>query len=54
MASRERHEALHHFSLSPTGVQVCADGSSFAVINQKGIDPASLDLLAKEGILALR
>ncbi|KAI3427025.1 hypothetical protein D9Q98_006967 [Chlorella vulgaris] len=34
--------------------QVCADGSSFAVINQKGIDPASLDLLAKEGILALR
>ena len=24
------------------------------VINQKGIDPGSLDLLAKEGILALR
>ena len=24
------------------------------VINQKGIDPISLDLLAKEGILALR
>lgn len=24
------------------------------MINQKGIDPASLDLLAKEGILALR
>jgi T-complex protein 1 subunit zeta len=24
------------------------------VINQKGIDPPSLDLLAKEGILALR
>jgi T-complex protein 1 subunit zeta len=27
---------------------------SFVVINQKGIDPFSLDVLAKEGILALR
>lgn len=27
---------------------------NFVVINQKGIDPLSLDLLAKEGILALR
>uniref|UniRef100_A0A1L8DUC7 Putative tcp-1/cpn60 chaperonin family protein n=1 Tax=Nyssomyia neivai TaxID=330878 RepID=A0A1L8DUC7_9DIPT len=27
---------------------------TFVVINQKGIDPMSLDLLAKEGILALR
>lgn len=27
---------------------------SFVVINQKGIDPFSLDMLAKEGILALR
>lgn len=27
---------------------------SFVVINQKGIDPMSLDLLAKEGIMALR
>lgn len=27
---------------------------SFVVINQKGIDPLSLDALAKEGILALR
>lgn len=27
---------------------------SFVLINQKGIDPFSLDLLAKEGILALR
>lgn len=35
-------------------LQVCADGSSFVVINQKGIDPGSLDMLAKEGILALR
>eukprot|EP00898_Chlorokybus_atmophyticus_P007527 jgi/Chlat1/7776/Chrsp66S07237 len=35
--------------------QVC-DGTDkgFVVINQKGIDPISLDLLAKEGILALR
>ena len=34
---------------------MCADGdSSFVVINQKGIDPSSLDLLAKEGILGLR
>ena len=27
---------------------------TFVVINQKGIDPLSLDALAKEGILALR
>lgn len=27
---------------------------SFVVINQKGIDPLSLDVLAKDGILALR
>ncbi|XP_053692850.1 T-complex protein 1 subunit zeta [Sabethes cyaneus] len=27
---------------------------SFVVINQKGIDPMSLDMLAKEGIMALR
>ncbi|XP_061399025.1 T-complex protein 1 subunit zeta [Musca vetustissima] len=35
--------------------KVC-DGTekSFVVINQKGIDPMSLDALAKEGILALR
>lgn len=35
--------------------KVC-DGTNkgFVVINQKGIDPMSLDLLAKEGILALR
>ena len=36
------------------GLQVCAEGGRFVVINQKGIDPGSLDLLAKEGILALR
>eukprot|EP00124_Ichthyophonus_hoferi_P004217 Ihof_evm1s439 gene=Ihof_evmTU1s439 len=35
--------------------QVCDDDSkSFVVINQKGIDPLSLDMLAKAGIVALR
>ncbi|KAL1560743.1 T-complex protein 1 subunit zeta, variant 2 [Salvia divinorum] len=35
--------------------RVCADNdSNFAVINQKGIDPPSLDLLARAGIIALR
>jgi chaperonin GroEL (HSP60 family) len=36
-------------------VQVCdTPDKGFVVINQKGIDPLSLDLLAKEGILGLR
>lgn len=34
--------------------KVCKEGESFAVINQKGIDPIALDMLAKEGIFALR
>ncbi|KAH7825850.1 chaperonin containing TCP1, group II (cytosolic) [Monocercomonoides exilis] len=34
--------------------RVCTDDQSFVVINQKGIDPLSLDMFAKEGILALR
>ena len=34
--------------------RVCKEGESFVVINQKGIDPLALDMLAKEGILALR
>merc|ERR1712111_173684 len=36
--------------------KVCTkeNGKTFVVINQKGIDPMSLDALAKEGILALR
>lgn len=34
--------------------RVCKEGESFAVINQKGIDPLALDMLAKEGIFALR
>ena len=33
---------------------ICTDDSTFMVINQKGIDPISLDMFAKEGILGLR
>lgn len=33
---------------------VCQEGESFVIINQKGIDPLSLDMLAKEGIFAAR
>jgi T-complex protein 1 subunit zeta len=36
--------------------EVCTpeSGKSFVIINQNGIDPISLDMLAKEGIFALR
>lgn len=34
--------------------EVCANGDGFVIINQKGIDPMSLDILAKNNILALR
>lgn len=35
--------------------KVCAGtDKTFVVINQKGIDPMSLDMLAKEGVIALR
>jgi len=34
--------------------RVCKDGETFVMINQKGIDPLSLDIFAKEGILCLR
>merc|ERR1719189_99847 len=35
--------------------KVCtAENKNFVIINQKGIDPLSLDALAREGILALR
>jgi T-complex protein 1 subunit zeta len=35
--------------------EVCGDsGDGFVILNQKGIDPLSLDVLAKNGILALR
>jgi T-complex protein 1 subunit zeta len=34
--------------------RICKPGETFAIINQKGIDPVSLDMLAKEGIVALR
>ena len=36
-------------------IAMCADSKKgFVVINQKGIDPVSLDKLAREGIAALR
>merc|ERR1712185_856187 len=34
--------------------KVCKPGETMVIINQKGIDPLALDMLAKEGILALR
>jgi T-complex protein 1 subunit zeta len=34
--------------------KVCKEGETFALINQKGIDAVALDMLAKEGIFALR
>ena len=36
--------------------KVCGDDKSkgFVILNQKGIDPLSLDALAREGIMALR
>lgn len=34
--------------------KVCDDNTSFVVLNHKGIDPIALDMLAKEGIIALR
>jgi len=39
-----------------TRAQVCGSdpNKGFVVINQKGIDPISLDMLAKEGIIGLR
>lgn len=33
---------------------VCKDGETFCIINQKGVDPLSLDIFAKEGIICLR
>jgi len=34
--------------------QVCTSNQGFLIVNQKGIDPLALDMLAKEDILALR
>ena len=39
---------------SPSPNQACKPGETFVIINQKGIDPLALDMLAREGILALR
>lgn len=33
---------------------VCKENESFCIVNQKGVDPLSLDMFAKEGILCLR
>ncbi len=46
--------SLSRSPLSPP--QVCPEGSnkSFIVINQKGIDPISLDILQKAGIVGIR
>ncbi len=33
---------------------VCGPDETFCIINQKGVDPLSLDIFAKEGILCLR
>merc|ERR1719377_52607 len=34
--------------------KACKEGETLLIINQKGIDPLALDMLAKEGVLALR
>lgn len=34
--------------------EVCKNGEGFVLINQKGIDPICLEMLAKENILGLR
>jgi T-complex protein 1 subunit zeta len=34
--------------------EVCKEGQSFAIINQKGIDPICLEMMAKEGIVGIR
>jgi len=34
--------------------EVCKDGESFVLINQQGIDPLSLDMLQKAGIMGIR
>jgi len=34
--------------------RICTNGETFCLVNQKGIDGPSLDMLAKEGIMAFR
>jgi len=34
--------------------EVCKEGEGFLVVNMKGIDPPSLEMFAREGIMALR
>ena len=48
---------LHPLSTQPirdVWLQACKPGETMVIINQKGIDPLALDMLAREGILALR
>lgn len=47
----ERCRKIIHFKRSVCQVD---KNESFAIINQKGVDPLSLDIFAKEGILCLR
>ena len=57
MAAAERRvtdEKVHHIIELKRRVCTASSGKSFVVINQKGIDPLSLEMLARENILALR
>ena len=40
--------------LDEHGNEKAGEKRGFVIINQKGIDPLSLDMLAKQGIMALR
>ena len=40
--------------LDENGNEKKGEKRGFVIINQKGIDPLSLDMLAKQGIMALR
>ncbi|KAH9675812.1 T-complex protein 1 subunit zeta 1 [Citrus sinensis] len=58
-AERRQHAVLYsvfgNIKYASDHVQVCSgNDNNFVVINQKGIDPLSLDLLARAGIIALR
>ncbi|KAG1354134.1 T-complex protein 1 subunit zeta 1 [Cocos nucifera] len=56
MVAAERHQVDERVKkIIELKNKVCAENdSNFIVINQKGIDPPSLDLLARAGIIALR
>lgn len=50
----ELKQAVCDQQLDKEGNEVGGNKMNFVVINQKGIDPLSLDMLAKQGIMALR